>query len=956
LSEVLKLNPGYPQINEILAEAYYLRGAGRGNNGNLDGALADFTRTIEHKPDFTDAYRDRGVVYALQGNYDPAIVDLSEVLKLNPDYPQIKEILAEAYNNRGAAYAALGNHEAAIADYIRAVELNPGFAGAYYNRGLAHAALGNHEPAITDYTRAIELNPGYAEPYNNRGNVHAALGNHEPAITDYTRAIELNPGYAEAYNNRGLAHADLGNHEAAIADHTRAIELDPGFAGAYNNLGLAYADLGNYEAAVATYTRAIELDPGFAGAYNNLGLSHAALGNHEAAVAAYTRAIELDPDEAMIYNNLGLAHAVLGNHEAAIAGYTRAIELNPDYVLTYNNLGNAHADMGNHEAAIAGWEQFLTALETKGFTDTFSLSWAFAAALYRRFPYLPDALRRDAVLHTRAELTTRALALGIAKAEAARSGGAHGAALMAQVLYLYYAGVDFEAFSGSPSRAFEYSEALRSRGFLEQLAAEAALRLPGLDEGKRDRVRELLTLIEARQALLSSFAGRSLAGEYNAAYSRASEELAAAERELAVLDRELAAQNPRYGELRHPRPVDAETAQAFCGEDTAVLEYVLWDAEGYIPVRGNIAGGAIQDPPAVNSYCLVITKDDVIAVRLDPAFDYSGAVRSLRDKVFHKDEQDRIVLLDEPVFEAERNALYRALIAPALGHIPGNVKNILIVPDGSLAYLPFDILRETGDSPDLGETYRLSLSPSLSVSVQASLREDRGGERLLGFGGALYNGYYGVFADGTPMLWDELTFTAMEINGIRRYFNQSPQIFTGREASEARVKAMSADGRLAGYSVIHFACHGYFNPAEPEKSGILLSEISGQLGGDGEDGNLSIVEVMGLRLEARMVLLSACETGLGDGVRADGMLGGRVRADGMVGLARSFMTAGTRNVGVSLWKIDDQVTKDFMLQLYRNVREGGMSFREGYYQTRKAFRGDRWNSHPYYWAAFTMYE
>jgi CHAT domain-containing protein len=68
------------------------------------------------------------------------------------------------------------------------------------------------------------------------------------------------------------------------------------------------------------------------------------------------------------------------------------------------------------------------------------------------------------------------------------------------------------------------------------------------------------------------------------------------------------------------------------------------------------------------------------------------------------------------------------------------------------------------------------------------------------------------------------------------------------------------------------------------------------------------------------------------------------------------MTAGTRNVGVSLWEINDMVTMKFMLELYRNVREGGMSFREAYYQTKKGFREDDRNSHPYYWAAFAMYE
>jgi CHAT domain-containing protein len=325
-------------------------------------------------------------------------------------------------------------------------------------------------------------------------------------------------------------------------------------------------------------------------------------------------------------------------------------------------------------------------------------------------------------------------------------------------------------------------------------------------------------------------------------------------------------------------------------------------------------------------------------------------VESLRDKIFHKNEQGELDLLDESAFEAERNALYNALITPVLPHIPGGIKNIVIVPDGALAFLPFDILRASKDDPnDFGETYRLSLSPSVSVSVLASQRRERADEPFLGFGGALYSCYYGTFEDGDPILWRTLASSAPEVNAIKQRFTENPLTFTGREVSEARVKAMSADGSLAKYSIIHFACHGYFNPREPWMSGILLSEISGRLEDSKEDGNLSIEEIVVLGLDARMVLLSACETALGD----------MKRGDGMVGFARSFMVAGTRNVGVSLWEIDVWATMSFMTRLYRYVKEEQLSFREAYYRTRNDFREGKHDTryiHPYYWAAFTIYE
>jgi CHAT domain-containing protein len=96
-------------------------------------------------------------------------------------------------------------------------------------------------------------------------------------------------------------------------------------------------------------------------------------------------------------------------------------------------------------------------------------------------------------------------------------------------------------------------------------------------------------------------------------------------------------------------------------------------------------------------------------------------------------------------------------------------------------------------------------------------------------------------------------------------------------------------------------------------------------------------------------MLSACETGLGK----------YIRGDGMVGIARSFMVAGTDNVGVSLWEISDNATAEFMTRLYQKATEGGLNFRDAYYTVKQEFRHDpdlqRW-AHPYFWAAFTMYE
>jgi len=108
----------------------------------------------------------------------------------------------------------------------------------------------------------------------------------------------------------------------------------------------------------------------------------------------------------------------------------------------------------------------------------------------------------------------------------------------------------------------------------------------------------------------------------------------------------------------------------------------------------------------------------------------------------------------------------------------------------------------------------------------------------------------------------------------------------------------------------------------------------------------TIPEIAVLDLNARMVLLSACETGLGV-LRRD---------DWMVGMVRAFLLAGAEYMGVSLWEINDEATLEFMTRLYGKVWNEGKKFRKAYYLVKNEFRQhDRW-SHPYFWSVFVLYE
>ena len=373
----IELKPDY-------AEAYFLQGVAKVMLGDHDGAIADYDQAIELNPNYAEACFSRGVAKFVQRDYRGAIADFDRGIELKPDYVVAyynrggaKSALGDeqgakedydraieldpdntvAYTLRGGAKSALGDHDGAIADCDRAIELTPDYAYAYISRGDAKSELSDYDGAIADYSRAIELKPDYADAYTNRGNAKYELENYKGTIADYSRAIELNPDGANTYYNRGVTKSKLGDLRGAIADYDWAIEINPDHANAYYNRGNAKRDLGDYDGAIADYIRVIEIKPDNADAYYSRGNTKGGLGDYRGAIADYDRVIELKHDYAEAYNNRGNAKFGLGDHHGAVADYDRAIELNADYADAYNNRGNAKFALGDHDGAIADYDQ-----------------------------------------------------------------------------------------------------------------------------------------------------------------------------------------------------------------------------------------------------------------------------------------------------------------------------------------------------------------------------------------------------------------------------------------------------------------------------------------------------------------------------------------------------------------------------------------------------------------------
>ena len=150
-----------------------------------------------------------------------------------------------------------------------------------------------------------------------------------------------------------------------------------------------------------------------------------------------------------------------------------------------------------------------------------------------------------------------------------------------------------------------------------------------------------------------------------------------------------------------------------------------------------------------------------------------------------------------------------------------------------------------------------------------------------------------------------------------------------KKASKTSFNALAGDA-----SYIHVASHGEFDAAKPLRSGLILSPDARN------DGRLSVSDLYQLQLDAELVTLSACETGLGS----------VVNGDDVVGLTRGFLYAGASTVIASLWQVDDDATAFLMLRMYEHIQSGGRrdALRQAQLETRAKF------PHPVYWAAFYL--
>ncbi len=262
-----------------------------------------------------------------------------------------------------------------------------------------------------------------------------------------------------------------------------------------------------------------------------------------------------------------------------------------------------------------------------------------------------------------------------------------------------------------------------------------------------------------------------------------------------------------------------------------------------------------------------------------------AALREIGDAAPERGRLDALRVLVEPVFKHK------------------GVRKLIVSPDGALHLLPFEALTDRSGRY-LVEEYAVQYAPSASVLAELlSLPEERR-RGLLALGNPDFSGSLPlakILAESGTTL-SPLPYAKEEVERIAKR-TPGGRALTGAAASEAAVKEI---GRGGGLRDLHFATHGIVEESSPQYSGLVLSP------GGGEDGYLTVQEILGLSLPCDLVALSACDTGRGEIAKGEGVLG----------FGRAFLYAGAKDVLVSLWKVNDLAASRLMDSFYRELGRG----------------------------------
>ncbi|MBD2615063.1 CHAT domain-containing protein [Nostoc punctiforme FACHB-252] len=939
-------------------------------------------RAVENKGGEAATLNNIGFVYDSLGEKQQALKYYNQAL---PIFRAVGDRTGEAstLNNIGAVYNSLGEKQQALKYYnqalpiFRAVGDKGREATTLNNIGDVYSSLGEKQQALKYFNQALPIRRavgdrvGEAVTLNNIGAVYSSLGEKQQALKYFNQALPIHRavgdrvGEATTLNNIGGVYSSLGEKQQALKYFNQALPIHRavgdrvGEATTLNNIGGVYSSLGEKQQALKYYNQALPIFRavgdkrgeavtlgGIGGVYSSLGEKQQALKYYNQALPIF-RAVGDRTGEASTLNNIGAVYDLLGEQQQALKYYNQALPIfralgdRGGEASTLNNIGLVYSSLREQQQALKYYNQALPIFRALGDRGGEASTLSNTAILERSQGNLKQAQTHiQAAIEIIEDLRTK-----IADQQLRASYFAS-----VQNYYKFYTDLLMQLHKKDPSKgydalALEVSDRSRARGLIE-LLTEANIDIKkGIDPKLLAEERRLQWQINAQEKLLSELSSKKETPEQVLTNTKQKiQDLLKQQRELEV---KIRANNPEYADLKYPQPLTIKQIQQQLDKDTLLLQYSLGEER---------------------SYLWAVTPDSLYSYELPKRQQIDKAAKNLYDNYLKNPGYQGVSPEETAKAANELSQLILKPVADKLGQ-----KRLVIVGDEALQYIPFAALTTSTKSADGSDYQPLVVNHEIislpSASTIAILRKQTTGrtkapktlailadpvfsandERVTGKSSNVANNNIDQQLEESALKRSTRNIKRSEIQRLPGTEKEAQEILKLVSPSE-NIQAFGFDAnynwatndQLSQYKILHFATHGFLDSTEPELSGIVLSLIDKQ--GKSQRGFLRLTDIFNLNFPAELVVLSACQTGLGE----------EVKGEGLVGLTRGLMYAGAARVVVSLWNVDDEATSLLMSQFYSQMLQQGKTPAAALRAAQlKMWEQEKWRN-PYSWSAFTL--
>ncbi|MEG4370726.1 CHAT domain-containing tetratricopeptide repeat protein [Microcoleus sp. B4b_D2] len=878
-----------------------------------------------------DRLLQQGIQQLETSQFPAALNSFQQALQI---YRAIKNRYGEsaALGNLGVAYRFLGNYAKAI-EYMeqnlaisRELKDRLGEANALGNLGLAYHSLNNSAKAI-EYSQQWLAIAREIKDRQREGNALRILGTSYHYLGDYAKAIEYlqqwlaiareikhRYGEGRALGNLGAAYLSLGNYGKAI-EYTqqtlaiaRSIKDRYGEGSALGNLGVAYRFLGNYAKAIEysqqhlAIARSIKDRQGEGAALRNLGIAYSSLGNYPQAIEyaqqhlAIARSIKDRQGEGAALGNLGAAYLSLGNYVTAIEymeqslAIARSIKDRRGEGAAMGNLGIAYRSLGNYAQALKYAQQCLAiARETK---DRLGEGRALGnlGFAYRSLGNYPQAIeytrQRLAIARSIKDRLGEGTALENLGATFLKAGNPTEAEKMLVNAIQVWESMRQMLGSNDANKVSIFEGQASTYRMLEKVRVAQNNPIAALEIAERGRARAFVDLLSER---LSS-------GSTNPAINTSPNQ-----EQIRQIAKAQNATLVQYSIIYDDFQIQGKQV----GRESALYIWVI-QPTGEITFR-EVDLKPLWQKHNASLASLIIGNQEFLAVRS-------------RSSLGSTQPQPNLP------------TLHQLLIAPIASLLPKDPNaRVIFIPQGSLFQVPFPALQDANGTY-LIEKHTILTAPSIQVLDLTRQQRQKLAQKPANSSRALVLGNPTMpsvsFSPGEPkQQLSPLPGAEAEAIAIAPLLNT--QAITGAQGTKAQIVQ-----KMPQASIIHLATHGLLDDVRGLGSAIAMAP-SGS-----DDGLLTAEEIFDMKLQASLVVLSACNTGEG-----------RITGDGVIGLSRALISAGVPSVIVSLWAVPDAPTSELMQSFYQNLQNNpdkAQALRQAMLATMKT------HPQPRNWAAFTL--